>query len=49
MAILLKQWDSQLLEGRDIDINKLSGDSTAMMLNETAVKVMRFKEPRSVS
>lgn len=34
-----------LVEGRDIDIKKYPGDSTAMLLNETAVKVMRLKNP----
>lgn len=34
-----------LLQGRDIDIYNYPTDSTAMLLNETAVKVMRFKDP----
>ncbi len=34
-----------LLQGRDIDIKNYPGDSTAMLLNETAVKMMGFKNP----
>jgi ABC-type antimicrobial peptide transport system permease subunit len=35
----------QLAEGRDIDIHKYPTDSFAVMLNETAVKTMGFKDP----
>lgn len=35
----------KLLAGRDIDIKKYPADSTSMLLNETAVKAMRFKDP----
>ncbi len=35
----------QLLKGRDIDIYNYPADSTAMLLNESAVKVMRLKNP----
>lgn len=35
----------KIIEGRDIDIKKYPGDSTALLLNETAVKAMRFKNP----
>jgi ABC-type antimicrobial peptide transport system permease subunit len=35
----------KIIEGRDIDIKKYPGDSTAVLLNETAVKAMRFKDP----
>jgi ABC-type antimicrobial peptide transport system permease subunit len=35
----------QLLEGRDIDIKNYPGDSTAMLLNETAVNIMKLKSP----
>lgn len=35
----------KIIEGRDIDIKKYPGDSTAVLLNETAVKAMRFKNP----
>jgi ABC-type antimicrobial peptide transport system permease subunit len=35
----------KLVEGRDIDIKNYPTDSTAMLLNETAVKVMRLKNP----
>ncbi|GGM96918.1 ABC transporter permease [Dyadobacter beijingensis] len=34
-----------LLEGREIDISKYASDSTAIVLNETAVKAMRLKNP----
>jgi predicted permease len=34
-----------LLEGRDIDIKQYPSDSTAILLNEAAVKAMRFKDP----
>jgi len=34
----------KLLQGRDIDIRKYPSDSSAMLLNETAVKTMRFKD-----
>lgn len=35
----------QLLQGRDFDLAKYPTDSTAMLLNETAVQKMNFKEP----
>ena len=35
----------QILQGRDIDIRTYPTDSTAMLLNETAVKVMGFDDP----
>ncbi|HVX49471.1 MAG TPA: FtsX-like permease family protein [Chitinophagaceae bacterium] len=34
-----------LIAGRDIDINKYPADSSAVLLNETAVKLMGFKNP----
>ena len=34
-----------IVEGRDIDIHTFATDSTAMLLNETAVKTMNFKNP----
>ena len=34
-----------IIEGRDIDINTYATDSTAMLLNESAVKIMNFKHP----
>lgn len=34
-----------LLQGRDIDILKYKTDSTAVLLNESAVKIMRLKDP----
>jgi ABC-type antimicrobial peptide transport system permease subunit len=35
----------QIIQGRDIDIHTYPSDSTAMLLNETAVKVMGFDDP----
>lgn len=35
----------KLIAGRDIDIYKYKTDSTAMLLNESAVKIMRLKDP----
>jgi putative ABC transport system permease protein len=34
-----------LLQGRDIDIDKYKSDSTAVLLNESAVRAMRLKDP----
>ena len=44
-ADFVKTMGVQLLEGRDIDIKNYPADSTAMLLNETAVKIMRLKTP----
>ena len=44
-ADFVKTMGVTLLQGRDIDIKNYPGDSTAMLLNETAVKMMRFKNP----
>jgi ABC-type antimicrobial peptide transport system permease subunit len=44
-ADFIKTMGVRLLAGRDIDIKNHSSDSTAMILNETAVKAMRFKNP----
>jgi ABC-type antimicrobial peptide transport system permease subunit len=35
----------QIVQGRDIDIFEFPADSTAMLLNETAVKIMGFDNP----
>ncbi|PWG78496.1 ABC transporter permease [Pararcticibacter amylolyticus] len=35
----------KLIEGRDIDIYKYATDSNAMLINETALKLMRIKNP----
>jgi len=35
----------QIIQGRDIDIRTYPTDSTAMLLNETAVKIMGFDDP----
>jgi putative ABC transport system permease protein len=34
-----------LLQGRDIDIDNYKSDSTAVLLNESAVRAMRLKDP----
>jgi putative ABC transport system permease protein len=44
-AGLTKTAGMHLIQGRDIDINKYPGDSFSIMLNETAVKIMGFKNP----
>ena len=44
-ADFVKTMGVQLLAGRDIDIKNYPGDSTSMLLNETAVKVMNLKDP----
>lgn len=35
----------ELVKGRDMDLKRFPTDSTAVLLNESAVKVMGFKEP----
>ena len=35
----------EIIQGRDIDIRTYPTDSTAMLLNETAVKIMGFDDP----
>ncbi len=42
---LVKTVGLKLKEGRDIDIRKHLTDSTAILLNETAVELMGFKNP----
>ncbi len=44
-ADFVKTLGVKLAAGRDIDINKYPSDSTAMLLNETAVRMMHFKNP----
>jgi len=44
-ADLIKTTGLKLIAGRDIDINKYPGDSLSVVLNETAVKLMGFKDP----
>jgi putative ABC transport system permease protein len=41
----LKTAGLQLVTGRDFDLRKYITDSSAMILNESAVKIMKFKEP----
>lgn len=42
---IVKTAGLQLVQGRDIDITKFPTDSNAALLNETAVKIMGFKDP----
>jgi len=42
---IVKTAGLQLVAGRDIDPKRYPTDSTAVLLNETAVKVMGFKDP----
>ncbi len=44
-ADFVKTMGVKLLQGRDIDIYNYPTDSTAVLLNETAVKAMRVKDP----
>jgi ABC-type antimicrobial peptide transport system permease subunit len=44
-ADMVKTMGMHLVKGRDIDIYKYPGDSTAMMLTQSAVKAMRLKNP----
>jgi len=44
-ADFVKTMGVKLLQGRDIDIKNYPSDSTALLLNEAAVKVMRLKDP----
>ena len=44
-ADFIKTTGTRLLQGRDIDLKTYPMDSTALLLNETAVKVMRLKNP----
>jgi len=41
----LKTTGLQLVTGRDLNLKKFITDSSAMILNESALKVMKFKEP----
>jgi putative ABC transport system permease protein len=42
---LVKTAGLKLIDGRDMDLIKFPTDSTAVLLNETAVKTMGFKKP----
>jgi len=44
-ADFAKTLGTQIIEGRDINIYQYPTDSTAMLLNEAAVKIMRLKNP----
>jgi ABC-type antimicrobial peptide transport system permease subunit len=44
-ADFVKTMGATLLAGRDIDVYKYATDSTAVLLNESAVKSMRLKNP----
>ncbi len=41
----LKTTGLQLKQGRDMDLDKYITDSTAMIINESALHVMKFKQP----
>lgn len=47
-ADFVKTLGVKLVEGRDIDVHTYPTDSTAVLLNETAVKIMRLKNPLGV-
>ena len=40
-----KTFGTKIIAGRDIDVQKFPTDSTAVLLNEEAVKVLRLKDP----
>ena len=42
---ITKTMGLRLVQGRDFDLTKFPTDSTAMLLNESAVKLMGFQEP----
>jgi putative ABC transport system permease protein len=42
---LIKTTGLQLVDGRDIDINAYPTDSTACIINESAARIMNFKNP----
>ena len=42
---LAKTTGIQIVQGRDFDLRQYPTDSTGMLLNESAVKAMHFKEP----
>jgi len=44
-ADFVKTTGTKLLQGRDLDMNTYLTDSTAMLLNEAAVKIMHLKNP----
>ncbi len=44
-ADFVKTMGIKLVQGRDIDIKNYPSDSTAILLNEAAVKVMHLKDP----
>nr|MCU0388339.1 ABC transporter permease [Chitinophagaceae bacterium] len=42
---IVKTAGLKLIKGRDFDLSKFPGDSSGVILNETALKLMNFKEP----
>jgi hypothetical protein len=44
-ADFVKTTGTHLVAGRDIDLNNYRTDSTALLVNETAVRMMRLKKP----
>lgn len=41
----VKTMGVKLAQGRDLDLKQFATDSTAMLINESALKVMKFKDP----
>ncbi len=44
-ADLVKTMGLKIIEGRDIDVNKFPTDTSAVLLNESAIKAMGIKDP----
>lgn len=42
---IIKTMGFEMLQGRDFDLKKFPSDSTAVILNEAAVKLMKFESP----
>lgn len=42
---IVKTMGFEILKGRDFDIKKFPSDSTAVIINESAVKLMKFENP----
>lgn len=42
---LVKTFGMQLIAGRDFDLSRFTTDSTGMIINESSLKLMKFKNP----
>lgn len=42
---LVKTFGMQLISGRDFDLNRFPTDSNGMIINESSLKLMKFKDP----